>query len=233
LPELALIEGNQQVATKPDQSLSPSLFAFRSHLPSIDHNSYYIFTTVEAMAKARAVQHFPIFSGLIPSDRSPRGEKAGRAMKKYKFKAKIDAGDGGGAYVLFPYDTEKEFATKGKVPVKATFDGVPYAGSLIKCGHPIHVLGVPKAIREQTGRAPGDTVEVVVWKDEEVRTLEVPAQFENLMKKEGLLPVFEKLSYTHRKEYCRWITDAKKEETRLQRLEKAIVMLKKGVSTPG
>ena len=32
-------------------------------------------------------------------------------MKKYKFKAKIEAGDGAGAYVLFPYDTEKEFAT--------------------------------------------------------------------------------------------------------------------------
>jgi hypothetical protein len=45
-------------------------------------------------------------------------------MKKYKFKAKIEAGDGGGAYVPFPYDTGKEFATKGKVPVKATFDGL-------------------------------------------------------------------------------------------------------------
>jgi Bacteriocin-protection, YdeI or OmpD-Associated/Domain of unknown function (DUF1905) len=154
-------------------------------------------------------------------------------MKKYKFKAKIEPGDGGGAYVLFPFDTEKEFATKGKVPVKATFDGVPYAGSLIKYGHPLRVLGVPKAIREQTGKGPGHTVEVVVWKDEEARTLEVPAQFENLMKKEGLLPVFEKLSHTHRKEYCRWITDAKKEETRLKRLEKAMEMLKKGVSTPG
>ena len=51
--------------------------------------------------------------------------------------------------------------------------------------------------------------------------------------KEGLLPVFEKLSYTHRKEYCRWITDAKKEETRLKRLGKAIEMLKNGISTPG
>ena len=40
-------------------------------------------------------------------------------------------------------------------------------------------------------------------------------------------------SYTHRKEYCRWITDAKKEETRLKRLGKAIEMLKKGISTPG
>jgi hypothetical protein len=102
-------------------------------------------------------------------------------MKKYKFKAKIETGDGGGAYVLFPYDTRKEFATKGKVPVTATFDGVPYSGSLIKYGNPLHILGMLKAIREQTGKGPGDIIEVVVWKDEEVRTVEVPAQFENLM----------------------------------------------------
>jgi hypothetical protein len=76
-----------------------------------------------------------------------------KQMKKYKFKGKIEAGDGGGAYVLFPYDTGKEFATKGKVPVKATFDGLPYTGSLIKYGHPLHSLGMPKAIREQTGKA--------------------------------------------------------------------------------
>jgi hypothetical protein len=154
-------------------------------------------------------------------------------MKKYKFKSKIEAAAGGGAYVLFPYDAEKEFATKGRVPVKATFNGVPYTGSLVKCGNPFHLIGVLKSIREQIGKDPGDTIEVVVWRDEEVRTVEVPAQFEKLIKKEGLLPVFEKLSYTHRKEYCRWITDTKKEETRLKRLGKAIDMLKKGISTPG
>jgi hypothetical protein len=121
------------------------------------------------------------------------GQKIG-AMKKYKFKAKIEAGDGGGAYVLFPYDTEKEFATKGKVPVKATFNGVPYTGSLIKYRNPLHMMGVPKSIREQIGKGPGHTIEVVVWRDEEVRTVEVPAQFEKLIKTEGLLPVFEKTS---------------------------------------
>jgi hypothetical protein len=154
-------------------------------------------------------------------------------MRKYKFKAKIEAGNGGGAYVLFPRDTEKEFDTKGKVPVKATFDGVPYTGSLIKYGKPRHTLHVLKAIRAQIGKQPGDAVEVVVWKDEEARILEVPAQFETLMKKAGLLPFFEELSYSHRKEYVRWIRDAKKEETRSRRLGKALAMLKSGVKTPG
>jgi hypothetical protein len=46
LPELALIEGNQLVATKPDESLSPSLFTFRSHFAAIYHHWYYVFMMV-------------------------------------------------------------------------------------------------------------------------------------------------------------------------------------------
>lgn len=154
-------------------------------------------------------------------------------MKKYKFKARIESESGGGAYILFPYDTEKEFATKGKVPVKATFNGVSYTGSLIKYGHPQHMLGILKAIREQIGKQPGDTIDVELWKDEAPRVLEIPTAFQAAMKKEGVLATFEKLSYTHRKEYCRWITEAKKEETRSARLTKSIAMLKKGIKTPG
>ena len=153
-------------------------------------------------------------------------------MKKYKFKAKVQAGASGGAFVFFPYDVEKEFGTKGNVPIKATFDGVSYQGSLLKYSHPRHVLGLLKSIREEIGKQAGDTVEVEVWKDEAVRAIEIPADFRNVLKKETLLPAFEKLSYTHRKEYCRWITEAKKEETRLRRLEKAVEMLRNGVKTP-
>ena len=154
-------------------------------------------------------------------------------MKTYKFKAKIEAGEGGGAGVIFPYSVEQEFGVKGRVPVKSTFDGIPYSGSLVKCGPGSHMLGVLKGIREQIGKGPGDTIDVVVWKDDEVRTVELPAAFKALMKKEGVLAIFEKLSYTNRKEYCRWITEAKKEETRQARLAKSVEMLRKGVKTPG
>lgn len=166
-------------------------------------------------------------------DRRDRTVRELKLMKKYRFRAKIESATGGGAYVLFPHDTEKEFATKGRVPVNATFDGVPYAGSLVKYRNPQHMLGVLKGIREQIHKGPGDTVEVVVWKDTEIRTPELPAQFEKVLKKEGLLPFFARLSYTQRKEYCRWIADAKKEETRLKRLEEAIETLKKALRTRG
>jgi Bacteriocin-protection, YdeI or OmpD-Associated/Domain of unknown function (DUF1905) len=158
--------------------------------------------------------------------------RSGSAVKRYKFKAKIEASDGGGAFVLFPYDTEAEFATKGKVPVKATLNGVPDTGSLMTCGGVHHMLAVVKAIRDQTGKIPGDIIDVEVWRDEELRALEVPPGLEKVLKEEALLPFFEGLSFTHRKEYCRWISEAKKEETRLKRLEKAVELLRKGVKTP-
>lgn len=154
-------------------------------------------------------------------------------MQPYRFAAKIEPANGGGAYVLFPYDVQKEFGTKGKIPIKATFDGVPYTGTMVRYGHPQHMLPLLKAIREQIGKGPGDTIDIVVWKDDSVRTLEVPAPFLARLKREGLLASFEKLSYTHRKEYCRWITEAKKEETRAKRLDKSIEMLHKGIKTPG
>jgi uncharacterized protein YdeI (YjbR/CyaY-like superfamily) len=72
-----------------------------------------------------------------------------------------------------------------------------------------------------------------VWKDDAVRTVEIPAAFKTLLKSKGLLAEFEKMSFTHRKEYIRWIEEAKKEETRQRRLEKAVALLRKKVKTPG
>jgi hypothetical protein len=153
-------------------------------------------------------------------------------MKTYKFNARIESASLGGTCVYFPYNVEEEFGTRGRVPVKATFDGVPYSGSMVKYGAPLHMLGILKSIREQIGKGPGDTVEVTIQKDETERTVDVPAEFQKLLKKEKLLPVFEKLSYSHKREYCRWITEAKREETRANRLVKAVELLRSGVKTP-
>jgi len=73
----------------------------------------------------------------------------------------------GGAYVSFPYDIRAEFG-KGRVKVHATFDGVPYDGSIVNMGvmNPdgsmCYVIGVLKEIRAKIGKQPGDTVRVTV-----------------------------------------------------------------------
>ena len=80
----------------------------------------------------------------------------------YEFDAVIrKVPDIDGAYVEFPHDVQALFG-KGRVKVAATFDGVPYAGSLVRMGTPGHILGMRKDIRAQIGKQPGDTVHVTV-----------------------------------------------------------------------
>lgn len=82
--------------------------------------------------------------------------------KIYTFRAVIEkVPDIDGAYVHFPFDVKKEFG-KGRVKIHATFDGVPYDGSLVKMKTPGHIIGLRKDIRRQIGKQPGDTVEVTI-----------------------------------------------------------------------
>jgi uncharacterized protein YdeI (YjbR/CyaY-like superfamily) len=43
---------------------------------------------------------------------------------------------------------------------------------------------------------------------------------------------FDSLAYSHRKEYVRWITDAKREETRNARVAKTIDKLSRSIKNP-
>ena len=50
---------------------------------------------------------------------------------EYTFDATLhEIPENGGAYVIFPWDIRREFG-KGRVKVHATFDGVPYDGSVV------------------------------------------------------------------------------------------------------
>ena len=75
--------------------------------------------------------------------------------------------DSGGAYVVFPWDLRKETG-KGRLKVHATFDGIPYDGSIVNMGlkHPdgsvCYILGVLKAIRAALGKGEGDPIHVII-----------------------------------------------------------------------
>lgn len=82
--------------------------------------------------------------------------------KRFEFDAIIQkAPDMDAAYVEIPFDVKATFG-KGRVPVNATFDGVPYQGSLVRMGTPCHIIGIRKEIRKQIGKQPGDTVSVTI-----------------------------------------------------------------------
>ena len=82
--------------------------------------------------------------------------------KIYEFDAVVrKVPDLDGAYVEVPLDVKAEFG-KGRVKVRATFDGEPYDGSLVRMGTPGHILGLRKDIRKKIGKQPGDTVHVTL-----------------------------------------------------------------------
>lgn len=150
-------------------------------------------------------------------------------MTKKTFKAVIQNAGGGGAFVEVPFDVEKEFGSK-KPKVKAMIEGIPYRGTLVRMGTECHLLLVLKSIREQAGKTFGDEVKVTVEPDTEERVVEIPVELKKAFKTEKEAKAFfEKLSYTHQREYVMWINEAKREATRQNRITKTIEMLKKQV----
>jgi hypothetical protein len=147
-------------------------------------------------------------------------------MKRYRFEAAIQRSTGWGAFVLFPHDTAAEFQRKGRVPVQALLGGLPYSGSLMPSAAGYHRLSIPREICAQLGKAPGDLIRVELWKDDSLRTVEMPEEFVRLLRKERLLAKFEALSITRRKEYRNWFLSAKREETRSRRMVRALAILR-------
>jgi len=147
-------------------------------------------------------------------------------LKKQTFSATIQNAGGGGAFVEVPFDVEAVFGSK-RPKVKALIEGVSYRGILTRMGTECHILGIRKEIREQVGKTFGDELTVTVEPDTEPRLIEIPEDLlKELKKDKDARALFDKLSYTHQKEYVTWITEAKREETRQNRIVKTIEILK-------
>lgn len=89
-------------------------------------------------------------------------------MQTFSYDAAIQAvPEKGGAYVAFPCDIRALFG-KGRLKVHATFDGVPYDGSVVNMGVKnndgtiCYIIGIRKGIRKAIGKEPEDTVHVEI-----------------------------------------------------------------------
>ena len=103
------------------------------------------------------------------------GDEQKMSERKYEYDAVLhEEPDSGGAWVAFPGDVRKLFG-KGRVKVHASFDGIPYDGSIVNMGvknadgSVCYIIGVRKAIREALGKGEGDTLRVVIEPVEDKR----------------------------------------------------------------
>jgi hypothetical protein len=115
-----------------------------------------------------------------------------------------------------------------RFPVAATINGHTWRTTVTRMRGEF-LLGLSRAVREQAGVQAGDTVEVQLALDAAVREVEIPpALAEALAADPPAGAAFERLAYSHRKEFARWVAEAKRSETRQKRVVRALEMLRAG-----
>ena len=168
-------------------------------------------------------------------------------MKKLEFTVKIEGREIGVVAALTPpFNVVEVFGTRARVPVRGTINGYPFRSSLMPMGDcvpasgspsrpsPSHMMPVCKALRDGAGVKPGDTVSIVMERDEAKRAVEVPPLLKKeLAKSKTAQANWQKLSFTNQKEIALSINGAKQEETRARRLAKAMDILTTGKKWTG
>ena len=115
-----------------------------------------------------------------------------------------------------------------RFPVVATINGHPFRLSVARMGGEF-LLGLRREVREQAGVEAGDVVDLRLELDSAPREVEVPPALAAALAADPEAKArFDALAFTHRKEFARWVEEAKREETRERRVAQALEMIQAG-----
>ena len=154
-------------------------------------------------------------------------------MKKLEFTVKLEGRGTSVSWLNPPFDVVEVFGTRARVAVRGTINGFPFRSSLMPMGG-CHGMPINQALRKGAGVEDGDTISVVMERDDAERTVEVPAILKKeLAKNKTAQANWEELSFTSQKEIALSINGAKQEETRVRRLAKVMDILKTGKKWTG
>ena len=157
-------------------------------------------------------------------------------MLDFTFTSILKRPDGVGTwtYLDIPLDVMSAFGKKGQVKVRGTLNGHPFRGSAIPHGDGTHYLVVNRSIRDAVRVSQGDSVQVQMQADLDERKVIIPEDLvAALQANPASQSIFEKLSYSHQKQYVEWIESAKQAATRQDRILKTITMLPEGWNPKG
>jgi hypothetical protein len=121
------------------------------------------------------------------------------------------------AAIGLPFDARDVWG-KARMPVKVTINGYTWRSTVANMGHGQFIV-VNAAARAEAGVKAGDTVTVTLEPDTEKRDVDIPPALKRALGA-GLSAKLQAMSFTHKKEYVQWFTEAKKDDTRARRVEK-------------
>ena len=149
--------------------------------------------------------------------------------KKQRFSVVLEAHESSEATgITIPFDPQEAFGARTRVPVRGTINGHPFRSSVFTMrGHTF--MAVNREMREGAKAKAGDTVKVVMERDDEPRVITPPDDLARALRSnKAANAAWDKLSYTHQKEWARSVEEAKRPETRARRVEKAIAEMAAG-----
>jgi hypothetical protein len=148
-----------------------------------------------------------------------------------KFRSTVELGGKTATGIQVPDEVVAALGSGKRPAVRVTLGGHTYRTTVAPMGGRFFVP-LSAEHREAAGVAAGQDVEVEIVPDTGPRELELPADLADaLASDDQARAFFEGLSFTHRKEWARWIEDAKKPETRQTRLTRTIELLRAGQRT--
>ena len=149
-------------------------------------------------------------------------------MGVLRFTTQLQARGPAAAVVLDDAQVEAVGEGAKRFPVVATVNGYTWRTSVTRMKGEF-LLGLSREVRQGTGVQAGDEVEVTVELDEAPREVEVPAALAAALAADpDASTAFAGMAFTHRKEYARWVADAKREETQQRRVQQAVEMIRAG-----
>jgi len=122
-------------------------------------------------------------------------------------------------------DVLRWFGRKSRVPVVATINGYEWQTSLAPMSG-CHVLPVNASVRKGARVNAGNTVSLTIREDLAKRTIDVPDDLAGALSAAGMRDTFDAMAFTHRKEWIHAVLDAKREETRANRIRTCIAQMK-------
>lgn len=148
-------------------------------------------------------------------------------MRK-EFRAKLNGDESrrdASASFTLPFETRDVWG-RAKVPVKVTINGYTWRSTVGNRGGQQYIVVNADARRNAAVKA-GDVVTIALEPDAEKREIEVPIPLQRALG-EKLTQKLNALSFTHKKEFIVWYSEAKKDDTRARRLRKMRQMLSAG-----
>jgi hypothetical protein len=134
-----------------------------------------------------------------------------------------------GASTFLPLPPEaREVLGGGRVPVRVTIEGTSFRTTTQVRQGQLRIV-VNADVRAEAGVEAGMEVTAAVVRDDGPRPVAIPVELtEALQRDPEASAAFDALAPSHRREWCRWVAEAKRADTRTTRADRTVAALRSG-----